>query len=123
MKTIGVLGGIGPQATMDFEARVHSISQQRIPQHDNSGYPPMIVYYHRSPPMRLDEHSSPLVPLQLDTRLLEAAKKLGSTADFLVVPCNSAHQFQHELEQTSGLKVLSMIDLAVNEVRRRGWQY
>jgi len=30
MKTIGVLGGLGPQATMDFEARLHAVSQQLI---------------------------------------------------------------------------------------------
>ena len=32
MKTIGVLGGLGPQATMDFEARVHAAAQRLIPQ-------------------------------------------------------------------------------------------
>ena len=31
MKTIGVLGGIGPQATMDVEARMHRESQRLIP--------------------------------------------------------------------------------------------
>ena len=30
MKTIGVLGGLGPQATMDFEARVHRVAQRLI---------------------------------------------------------------------------------------------
>jgi len=29
MKTIGVLGGLGPRATMDFEVRVHRESQRR----------------------------------------------------------------------------------------------
>ncbi len=37
MKTIGVLGGIGPQATMDFEARVHRVAQRLIPQRLNGG--------------------------------------------------------------------------------------
>ena len=32
MKTIGVPGGLGPQATMDFEARVHAAAQRLIPQ-------------------------------------------------------------------------------------------
>jgi aspartate racemase len=123
MKTIGVLGGLGPQATMDFEARVHAISQQLIPQHSNTGYPPMVVYYHRFLPILVDEQYRPLEPRQLDTRLLEAAKKLGAIADFLVIPSNAPHQFQQELEQASGLKVLSMIDLTVNEVKRRGWKY
>ena len=32
MKTIGVLGGLGPQATMDFKARLHAAAQRLIPQ-------------------------------------------------------------------------------------------
>ena len=52
MKRMGVLGGISPQATMDFEARVHRISQHLIPQAFNEGYPPMVVWYHRRPPIR-----------------------------------------------------------------------
>src|SRR5262245_30993925 len=40
MKTIGVLGGLGPQATMDFEARVHRVAQRLIPPDKNCGYPP-----------------------------------------------------------------------------------
>jgi aspartate racemase len=123
MKTIGILGGMGPQATMDFEARIHAISQQLIPQRGNSGYPPMIVSYHRALPMLVDEQNRPLVPRQIDPRLLEAVKKLGASADFLVIPSNAPHQFQHELEEASGLKVLNMIDLTINEVRQRGWKY
>jgi aspartate/glutamate racemase len=41
MKTIGVLGGIGPQATMDFEQRLHQAPQRLIPRRGNSGYPPL----------------------------------------------------------------------------------
>ena len=55
MKRIGVLGGISAQATMDFEARVHRVSQRLIPQRWNQGYPPMVVWYHRRPPIRVDD--------------------------------------------------------------------
>jgi aspartate racemase len=123
MKTIGVLGGMGPQATMDFEARVHAVSQRLLPQRGNSGYPPMIVSYYRALPMLVDEQNRPLEPRQPDPRLLEAVKKLGACADFLVVPSNAPHQFQPELEEASGLKVLNMIDLVIHEVRQRGWKY
>ena len=44
MKTIGVLGGLGPQATVDFEVRVHREAQRWIPPRMNGGYPPMIVH-------------------------------------------------------------------------------
>ena len=46
MKTIGILGGLGPQATMDLEMHIHNISQQLIPKEKNSGYPPMVVQYY-----------------------------------------------------------------------------
>jgi hypothetical protein len=60
MKTMGVLGGISPQATMDFEARVHRVSQRLIPQDRNSGYPPMVVWYHRRLPIKVGDDGRPV---------------------------------------------------------------
>ena len=121
MKTIGVLGGLGPQATMDFEARVHTVPQQVLPAQANTGYPPMVVYYYRHPPFLMQNTQMPVFPLQADPRLVGAAKKLGRCADFLVMPSNGVHQLQEALEHAAGLPVLSMIDVTMNEVQRRGW--
>ena len=123
MKTIGVLGGIGPQATMDFEQRVHRVSQRLIPQRLNTGYPPMIVLYVRHPPMLVSEMGRARMPMQPDPRLLESARRLGSLVDFLVIPCNSAHMLQTEIEQAAGRMVLSMIDATLDDVRRREWKH
>src|SRR5207248_3292900 len=70
VKTIGVLGGMGPQATMDFEARLHAVAQHLIPQRANNGYPPMVVYYHRSAPVIADAAGHPIPPLRPDPRFL-----------------------------------------------------
>src|SRR5438093_1192590 len=102
MKTIGVLGGLGPQATMDFEARVHAVSQALIPQHFNSGYPPMVVYYHRYPPFVVDEYGVPLPPLRPEEHLTQAIGKLGEMVDFIVIPSNAPHTFQGLIEEVSG---------------------
>jgi len=59
VKTIGVLGGMGPQATMDFERRVHEVSQRLLPRSVNTGYPPMVVFYHRRPRLPSDGHPRP----------------------------------------------------------------
>ena len=122
MKTIGVLGGLGPQATLDFEARVHKIAQSLIPPHQNSGYPPMFVCYYRHPPILLKEDFSPRFPIQPDPRLLEAAKKIGAAADFLVITSNGAHMIQESTEKASGRQVLSMIEVTLEEIRRRKWK-
>jgi aspartate racemase len=122
MKTIGVLGGLGPQATMDFEARVHRVAQRLIPPSYNRGYPPMVVYYFRHAPVLLTEEGKPQLPFRPDPRLLEAAKRLGDLADFLVITANTPHLFQVEIEQAAGCKLLSMIDTTLEEVRRREWK-
>ncbi len=120
MRTIGVLGGLGPQATMDFEARVHRVAQRLLPQHLNHGYPPMVTVYLRHPPVRFAEDGRPQQPLTLDPRLLDAAARLGSWADLLVIPCNTPHLFIEEIGAAAGCEVLSIVDVVVEELRRRG---
>src|SRR5437867_13400688 len=122
MKTIGVIGGLGPQATMDFEARVHAVSQKLIPQVWNTGYPPMVVYYHRFPPFVVDEHGIPVPPVRPEPRLTAVLGKLGEMVDFLVITSNAPHMFQGLIEETSGRKVLNMINVTIEEVRSRGWR-
>ena len=122
MKTIGVLGGFGPQATMDFEQRVHQVAQQLLPAHRNSAYPPMVVHYSRHPPVLLDADGNTRRPIQPDPRLLKAAHALGQLADFLVVISNGVHFLQPALEQAADRPILSMIEVTLAEVARRGWQ-
>ena len=119
MKRMGVLGGISPQATMDFEARVHHVSQRLVPQHWNGGYPPMVVWYHRRLPIRVADDGAMLVPRQIDPQLVEAAAWLGRVADFLVIPCNTAHIGVREISDAAGCPVLSMIDVTLDEIERR----
>ena len=121
METIGVLGGMGPQATMDFEARIHRVAQQLVPQFVNRGYPQMVVVYHREPPMELAEDGSVKEPLIPHPKLLELAKSMGPLVDFIVIPCHTAHFFVRELEEASGRKVLSIVDVTIQEVQRRGF--
>ncbi len=122
MKTIGVIGGLGPQATMDFEARIHRVAQRLIPQYMNSGYPPMIVWYYRHPPILVNSDLSPILPMQPDPRLLEVARNLGALVDFLVITSNTPHMAQGQIELASGRKVLSMIQVTLDEVVRRNCQ-
>lgn len=122
MKTIGVLGGLGPQATMDFVARVHRAAQEQIPAHWNSGYPGLVVHYHRAPPMKVAPDMKPLDVFEPSPALLEAARWLGERADFLTIPSNTPHLFRSEIEEASGCKVLDMMELVVEEVQRRHWK-
>jgi aspartate racemase len=122
MKTIGVLGGIGPQATMDFEARLHAASQRLIPPNRNGGYPPLVVAYLRHAPIVEDERGTPLLPPRPDPRVLDTARRLGAWADFLVLTSNGMHKFQPAIEEAAGRPLLSMVAATIDEVVRRGWR-
>ena len=119
MKTIGVLGGLGPQATIDFETRVHAVAQRLIPPNGNSGYPPMVVYYFRQAPVVTHADGSPVFPIQVNPALLDAAARLGAVADFLVITSNGVHMMQGPIQEAAGRPVVSMIELALAEARRR----
>lgn len=123
MKTIGILGGIGPQATMALVERIHIHAQRRIPPSANAGYPPMIVHYCRFAPVLLDKSGNPLEPLEPDPRFLKAAEQLGTLSDFLLIGANAAHLLQADVERSSSCQVLSMIDVTLAEVQRKGWRY
>ena len=114
-----MLGGLGPQATMDFEARIHRVAQRLIAPSGNRGYPPMVVYYCRFVPHAAPEPGS---PLRAHPELLDAAAGLGTLADFIVVTSNFVHLFHSELEQAAGCELLSLVDIALNEVARRAWR-
>ncbi|MBM3218576.1 MAG: amino acid racemase [Candidatus Rokubacteria bacterium] len=119
MKRMGVLGGMSAQATMDFEARVHRGAQALIPQDWTRGYPPMVVWYHRELPLRMDANGRPVEPRQIDPRLAEAAATLGALVDFIVMPCNAAHAGLREIRDAARCPVLSMIDVVAEDVVRR----
>ena len=122
MQTIGVLGGIGPQATMEFERLLHRASQELVPPSAMEGYPPLVVHYCRFPPFVADGTGAPVLPRRPDPRLLEAASKLGALVDFLVVTSNATHLFQRDIESASGKEMLGVVELVLAEVGRRGWQ-
>ena len=113
-KTIGILGGMGPEATLDLFGKIIA----------------------NTPAARDQEHlrvvidSNPKVPDRTAAILaggesavpamkagIAALKRAG--ADFVVIPCVSAHFFLDELRQDAGLPILSMFDVAVEHIRRQ----
>lgn len=120
MKTIGIIGGLGPQATIDIMDRMHkACNGGLVPQNANSGYPPMYVGFCRDAPMALAADGLTLQPLQPSPALLKVAKDIGAIADFLIIASNTPHLFRKEIEEVSGRQVLSIVDVTVAEARRR----
>ena len=85
-KTVGVLGGMGPEATVDFAATVIAMT----PAKSDQDHVHMIIDNDPSIPPRQDA----ILRAGADPgpAMAAMAKRLQDAgADFLVMPCNTAH--------------------------------
>jgi aspartate racemase len=105
LKTIGVLGGMGPEAgAVFFECIVHETAAGRDQDH-----PPVVLYSLPQVPDRTMAilHGGPS-PVPALRRGLRALSRAG--ADFAVISCISAHYFYPRIAPTSPVPVISLID-------------
>ena len=112
-KTIGVLGGMGPEATVYFFGLIVARTRAGT---DQDHIPVLIDCNPRVPDRTaaiLGRGPSPA------PALLAGARRLaGAGADFLVVPCLSAHAFLREIEPKSPVPFVSLVDETCRYVRR-----
>ena len=108
MKIVGVLGGMGPEATVDFMSRViRATPAARDQDHlrllvDNNPHVPN----RQEALLRGGEDPGPALAAM--ARGLEAAG-----ADFLVMPCNTAHAFRDAITASVDIPLVSIIDVTV----------
>ena len=110
-KTIGIIGGMGSEATSDL---FRSIVDQTRASRDRD-HIPIIVFNNPSIPDRSDfilgKGPDP-VPF-----LVESARKLESWgANFLVMPCNTAHYFIESIRNAVSIPLINMIEESANWV-------
>jgi aspartate racemase len=112
--TIGVIGGLGPEAAVDFFAKLVKATPAATDQEH----------------LRILIDNNPKVTNRNDAiagkgpspapQLAEAARGLArGGADFVVMACNTAHAFEREIRAACPVPFVSMIDEAADEVARR----
>lgn len=111
--TAGVLGGMGPAATVDFMARVVALTRAGRDQ----DHVRMLVDHNPQVPNRQEAiHNG---GEEVARVLADMARRLEAAgADFLVMPCNSAHAFASAIRAATRIPLVSIIDESVREVRR-----
>ena len=110
---IGVLGGMGPDATITFLSMVveHTVA------HTDQEHVDLDCVMHCSIPDRtayiLDQATpSPVPDLVKDIAVLG---ERGATA--IAIPCNTAHYFFDELQASTSVPILNMLELAVDSLK------
>ncbi len=108
MKTVGIIGGLGPETTSEFYLELIFSCQEK----DKTNRPLVLIY---SVPISYEIEESAVAHGKGEERciplLTDAAKRLEKAgADFLVMPCNSLHAFINEIRNSVKIPVLSIIE-------------
>ena len=113
-RVIGVLGGMGPEATLAFYERI--IAQ--TPAASDQEHLRVIIDANAKVPDRTAAilRGGPS-PAPLMGASVEAIGRAG--ADFVVIPCVTAHAFLDELQPLISLPVLSILDVVAEHIRSR----
>lgn len=110
---VGVIGGLGPESTLDFFGKVlHHSKAAKDQDHIH-----LIIENNPKTPNRNDAIAgrgpSPGPALADMARALERAG-----ADFVVMACNTAHAYEADIRAALTKPFVSLIDEVVDEVRR-----
>lgn len=104
-KTLGILGGMGPLATVKLFEKIVLLTKA----HSDQEHLHILIDNNTSIPDRTDY----ILGIGEDPRpyLIDSAKRLKIMgADFLIMPCNTAHHFYKDIKKEVDIIFLSMIE-------------
>ena len=112
MKTVGILGGMGPEATVLLMQKIIN----NVDAKDDCDHIPMIIHQNTQVPSRIlriiefkgEDPSPVLQKMALDLQNLQC--------DFLAMPCNTAHYYHSDISKSIRIPLLNMIELSVEEL-------
>ncbi|MDH3701538.1 MAG: amino acid racemase [Alphaproteobacteria bacterium] len=113
---LGVIGGMGPLATVDFLSKLVALT----PAEKDPDHVPVIVSSEPQIPSRPrayfdpNENPSPVAAIRARRDML-----LGAGAQCLVMPCNTAHYWYEELTSDCPVPFIHIVEATRDELRRR----
>ena len=116
MKTVGIIGGMGPEATVLLMQKV----LDAVPAQDDADHIPLIVHQNPQVPSRIKaliegtgEDPGPVLG-----RMAQDLEKAGAAA--LAMPCNTAHHYAPAVEAATDLPFLNMLELTADKLAGSG---
>jgi aspartate racemase len=116
MRTLGIIGGVGPESTIDYYQQIIALYRERNP---DGSYPPLIINS---------------VDLSKGRALVEANDRAGLTrylvdeigklakagADFGLIAANTPHLVFDEVARESALPLISIVEATCAAAKSRG---
>ena len=118
MKKIGIIGGLGPEATIDYYKEIINAFKN---EKGDLNYPEIIIYS-----VNMSEFLSLMKEKKYDkvtTLLLEKIEGLKRAgAEFAVLSANTPHLLFDRIKEKCGIPMISIVEAACNESLKRGYK-
>lgn len=111
-RILGVLGGMGPAATADFLKKLIELTPA---QRDQDHIATLVCSIPQVPDRNDAILNGGPSPLPAMTRALAVLERCG--ASVAAIPCNTAHFWFDDLQHGSGLRIVHIVDAALQSIR------
>jgi aspartate racemase len=110
-KTIGVLGGIGPESSALFYTRLISKFKERHEPRENTDYPHIIIDSIPAPELTMGENAPKI------ESYINGLKLLEKNSDFIIIVCNTAYSFFEDFKRAISKPILDLRDLVLKNLK------
>lgn len=111
-RVVGIIGGMGPEATLDLMRRVLA----KTPARDDQDHIHLIVESNPKIPSRI-AHLIEGTGADPTPELIRIAANLQRAgAEALAIPCNTAHAYAHSIRRAVSIPLLDMVQLTVDQI-------
>jgi aspartate racemase len=111
---IGILGGMGPLAGVDFAQKLITVSAERLNVQRDQDQTPFILWSIPQIPDRTRATLDPTAPDPFPAMAAGIRGLANAGADVIVVSCNTAHYWYAKLSDCSPVPILHIADAAVS---------
>ncbi|MBF9059520.1 amino acid racemase [Rhodobacterales bacterium HKCCSP123] len=113
MRRVGILGGMGPEATVLLMSRVIAA----VPARDDADHVPLIVDQNSQVPSRIAHLIEGTGPDPAPVLAAMARRLEGAGAEALAMPCNTAHHYLAAIRGAVSVPVLDMVAASARVAR------
>ena len=114
LKIVGVLGGMGPEATLNFYAK---LIEKAKAERDQDHVPTIINSFPQVPDRNAAIAGKGPSPRTILAAMAKSVERGG--AGFLVMACNAGHAYADAIRETVKIPFVSIVDEVCDEVLRR----
>lgn len=120
MKTVGIIGGLGPETTSEFYLDIIFSCQKK----DKTARPAVIISSVPLPYQIEEDAIAKNIGIErcLPFLIAEAQHLEKVGADFIVMPCNSLHVFIEDIRKSVSIPVLSIVEETVKFLQNNNFK-